>query len=96
MSAAYSVDLNRIDAAVSSLQGFEDRLSDELRTLSTHTDRLRHEWSGSSSDAFAQAHSEWNEGAARMAAGLARMREAANIARTSYRSAVAANVAMFR
>ncbi|MGU3435823.1 WXG100 family type VII secretion target [Actinomycetes bacterium M1A6_2h] len=96
MMVAYSADLGRIDAAVASLQAFEDRLADELQTLSTRTERMRANWSGSSSDAFAQAQREWNDGAAHMAAGLARMRDAADVARTSYRSAVAANVAMFR
>lgn len=94
--SAYSVDLDRIDAAVTALQAFEGRLADELHTLSAHTERLRQNWSGSSSDAFARAQREWDDGAAQMAAGLARMREAADVARTSYRSAVAANVAMFR
>ena len=95
-TAAYSVDLDRIDGAVVSLKAFEDRLADELTTLSARTERLRHEWSGSSSEAFAHAQREWEDGAARMAAGLLRMREAADAARTSYRSAVAANLQMFR
>ena len=96
MITGYSVDLDRIDAAVASLEAFETRLADELRALTDRTERMRQAWSGPSADAFAAAHREWDEGSARMAGGLAQMRDAARVARTSYRAAVAANMAMFR
>ncbi len=95
MSGAYTVDLERLDAAVASIGSFDSFVDGKLADLNARMDHIRAIWTGAASDEQAAAHREWLAAAAQMRRGLLELRSAASTAHANYTAAHDANCAMW-
>ena len=92
---AYAVDLDLLEAAIDALGRCEASCDDALRQVSRRVAELQVSWSGESALAQEGTQADWEDGFARIRAGLADMRRAARTALGNYRSAADTNVRMW-
>lgn len=92
---SYAVDLDALQDAITSLTQCEAVCDRGLDDISRRVRSLHSTWSGLTAYAQAEAQERWEDGFARMRAGLAEMRVAAGTAHHNYTNAVDANVRMW-
>lgn len=93
--AGFTVDPDRLVDVVEQMTRYEQRLESALEDVSAKIERLHATWTGDAADRQAQAHAEWQRGAAEMRSALAVLRQIATTANANYTGAVSANVAMW-
>lgn len=94
--ARFAVDLEELDATVVKIGAYVEYLEDKLHALDQRVASLRDGWTGDAAEAQRDAHSEWTAGARQMREGVDAMHKVARTAHSSYQSALAANLRMFR
>jgi WXG100 family type VII secretion target len=90
----YRVDLAHLDNVTARIAGLQGFVEQSLQEVEERIAGVQANWAGEAADAHATAHAEWAAAAAKIAAGLEKMRAAAAAAHRHYGDASAANIAM--
>lgn len=96
MTAAYMVDLAKLDETVTDMGTFDGRVQHHLEALDKVIALLHAEWHGAAAANQKDAHTRWTQGAAEMRTALAQMKAAASLAHENYTAAVTANQGMWK
>lgn len=91
----FRADLSAFADITDQITRFAQRLDAELEVADRRVDQLHTTWAGESAEQHRQAHTEWQNGAAEMRAGLAEMLRNAQTAHANYGNAVQANSRMW-
>lgn len=93
--AGFRVDPDRLTDIVEQMTQFDQRLDAALDDVTAKINRLHATWTGDAAQRQAQAHADWQRGAAEMREALATLRSIATTAGANYTSAVSANQRMW-
>jgi WXG100 family type VII secretion target len=96
MTGRFRVDLDQLAEIVDQIVRFDKHLEEALEQADAKVDRLHTTWSGAAAAEHKAAHEKWKHGAERMRAGLATMRQNADIAHGNYTGAATTNTAMWQ
>lgn len=92
----FTVDLDELDAVVSSLDAFGKTFAKQLTDLQTAIAALQQDWLGDAADAQRVAHQRLATGAKEMHTAVVALHAAARHAHQSYSAAVHANQTMWK
>lgn len=90
------VDFQQLQAVVARMARFDHEVAECLADIEHSMAALRQSWHGDGSDAQAQAHQQWEDGAEQMKAALGQLQKVVETARENYSDAVTKNGQMWQ
>jgi WXG100 family type VII secretion target len=91
----FAVDIKGLGDIVERMAQYQNVVDSMLDEIDTTVANLHLTWNGDASQAHADAHKEWKEGAEMMRKALEQLKTAGSHAEKAYRGAVEANKSMW-
>ncbi|MDY6869432.1 MAG: WXG100 family type VII secretion target [Actinomycetota bacterium] len=88
-------DFSQLQAAIDHMREFHREVTECLEDIDRTMAALRVTWHGEASDARAQTHQQWRDGAEQMNKALSQLQKIADTARRNYAEAAAKNGEMW-
>lgn len=95
-STAFHVDLAALQSAADLLEKFDKSTEQFLADVEQRVANLHIDWQGETAAAHLEAQKRWTAGAEEMRTAVGQLRAILNTAHSNYRSAAAANTAMWQ
>jgi WXG100 family type VII secretion target len=92
---SFQIDLDELRTSITTLQAFDDKITEKLASLDEAMEALQRTWSGEAAAAQKSAHERWVAGAKEMHEALRRLHAAADHAHQGYSAAAEANARMW-
>lgn len=93
---AFTVDVEELFRTIGEMHTCESNLHRLAESLESRIEELHRTWQGEAATAQRAAQAQWEKGFQEMRDALARLRQAAGIARDNYAGAVQVNVEMWQ